>query len=118
MHEGHRRLQEAFEKTKVVEQDTTEMTIAPSAQVSDIEVHHNISRVYSFLFTKSFFYFQGENDVEMEEVSSPILGATPVQPQSTKIDEFEEDHFTLVDYEQTEGEQLYPPQPPRIKQRR
>ncbi|KAI9263541.1 kinesin motor domain-containing protein [Helicostylum pulchrum] len=97
MHEGHRRLQEAFEKTKVVEQDNMEMPIIPSAQVSDIE---------------------GENDVEMEEVFSPILGTRPVQPQPTKADEIEEDHSTLVDYEQTEGEQLYPPQPPRIKQRR
>ncbi|KAI8087301.1 kinesin motor domain-containing protein [Thamnidium elegans] len=97
MHEGHRRLQEAFEKTNIVEQDNTEIPIVSSVQVSATE---------------------GENDVEMEDVFSPILGATPVQPQPTKTDEIEEDHLTLVDYEQSEGEQLYPPQPPRIKQRR
>lgn len=54
----------------------------------------------------------------MEEVFSPILGATPVQPQETKTDELEEDLLTLVDNALPEGEQLYPQQPPRTKQRR
>ncbi|CAO3631310.1 unnamed protein product [Mucor hiemalis] len=101
MNEGQRRLQEAFEKAK--EHDALDAALPFSSKLSS-------SPTVNMLETESEQL--GEEDLDMVELFSPILGATPVKA-TDGMEIGDEDRLTLV-----EGQQLYPEQPARIKKRR